>query len=331
MKNNLRKRQTGLRRLWMVFCGGRGIKKLIRENPGKKLVLSDIGVGDQVFMLAYLKKWAKYYHISDWAILAINTKDPLYKSFSIEKNRLIKVTAKKCLQINLFCASRFGRRFRIRHPEVLLANALCYFQGAWLLNNPCIFDFASLTKAVYRIPQDTEPSECSGCKIEKLLCSLQEQGITITELEKSIVINPYAISCDQTPISFFQKIADNLVKMGFSVICSAVGKQMPLNGTIKVDLPLDEMFTLCNVCGMLIGARSGFMDLMAFTDADMICVSNRNYEYSDLFQLEKCWPRNPKICSIYFNASSEDRIVTQIVEHFCAVFEKKNIMQDAYD
>lgn len=329
MKNCLRKIQTKLYYLWMFFSGRLYLKKLIRKNPGRKLVLTDVGVGDQVFMLAYLEKWARYYHIENWAILAVNSKDALYKSFSIEENRLIKVTEQKDKQVNLFCASTLGRKFRIQHSEIMLANALGYFQETWLLNNPCIFDFASLTKAVYRIPQDTEPSACAGCEMEKLLCSLRKQGIT--ELGKSIIINPYAISCDQTPISFFRKIADNLVKQGFSVFCSAVENQTPLSGTIKVDLPLDEMFTLCNVCGMLIGARSGFMDLMAFTDADMICISNRDYEYSDLFQLEKCWPRNPKIHSVNYNASNEDMIVNQIVEHFCAAFEIKNIRQDVHE
>ena len=289
MKNDLRKRQTGLRYLWMVLCGKIEIKKIIKKNPGRKLILSDIGVGDQVFMLSYLKKWVKYYHINDWKILAINTKDSLYKSFFITENRMIKITTKKCRQIDLFCASAFGRRFRMRHSEIMLVNALGYFRGTWLLENPCIFDFASLTKAVYRIPQATEPSACTGCEVEKLLCSLREQGIT------------------------------------------ELGNQTSLNGTIRVDLPLDEMFTLCNTCGMLIGARSGFMDMMAFTDADIICISNKNYEYADLFQLEKCWPQNPKIKTIYFDDSNENMIVNQIVEHFCVVFEKKNAIQNVHD
>ena len=329
MKNDLRliKRLTGhVLYLWMIFCGKINIKKIIRQDPKRKLVVSDRGVGDRVFMLAYLKKWAEYYHFEKWAILAINSKDSLYKSFLIEESRMIKITAKKYLQINLFCDSIFGRRFRKSHSEVLMANPFSYFNGAWLLDNPCIFDFASLTKAVYHIPQDTEPSECVGCEAEDLLRRLDEQGIT--ELEKCIVINPYAVSCSQTPISFFQKIADALVKEGFSVLCSAVGEQMSLDGTIRVDLRLDEMFTLCNTYGMLIGARSGFMDMMAFTEADIICISNEDYEYADLFCLEKCWPQNPKIHTIYYNDSGEDEIVSQIVDHFCNAYENKNIASD---
>lgn len=304
----------------MMFCGRVFLKKLIRKYSGKKLVLTDKGIGDQVFMLAYLKKWASYYHIDNWMVLAINKNDAIYKFFNIDENRLIKISANKVEQINFFCTCVYGKRFRDHHPEVLVANAFGFFLGNHLLDNPCIFDFASLTKAVYRIPQDTEPSECVGCEAEDLLHKLGRQGIT--ELEKCIVISPYAISCNQTPISFFQKIADALVKEGFSVLCSAVGEQKHLDGTVRVDFRLDEMFTLCNTCGMLIGARSGFMDMMAFTDADMICISNREYEFSDLFQLEKCWPQNPKIQTLYFNASDEDRLVTQIVDHFCDVYEK---------
>lgn len=303
-----------------MFCGRIFLKKLIRKYSGKKLVLTDKGIGDQVFMLAYLKKWASYYHIDNWMVLAINKNDAIYKFFNIDESRLIKISAKKVEQINFFCTCVYGKRFREHHPEVLVANAFGFFLGNHLLDNPCIFDFSSLTKAVYRIPQDTEPSECVGCEAEDLLRRLDEQGIT--ELGKCIIINPYAVSCNQTPISFFQKIADALVKEGFSVLCSAVGEQMSLDGTIRVDLQLDEMFTLCNICGMLIGARSGFMDMMAFTDADIICISNINYEYADLFKLEKCWAQNPKIRTVDFNVSDEDRLVTQIVEHFCDVYEK---------
>ena len=320
MKNKMIARLCYLRK---VIYGKQNLKKLIRKYPKTKLVLTDIGIGDQTFMLAYVKKWALYYNIDNWAILAINTKDALYNSFSIEEKRLIKLSAEKYKQINIFCASIFGMRFRKNNSEVIFANALGYFHETLFLINPCIFDFATLTKVAYRIPQDTKPSECVGCKMEKLLYSLHKHGVT--EFKKSIIINPYAISCNYTPISFFQKITDNLVKQGFSVLCSAVGNQETLNGAIGIDLPLDEMFTLCNKCGMLIGARSGFMDMMAFTDADIICISNENYEFADLFQLEKCWTQNTKIQTIYFNASAEDRIVTQIVEHFCEVFEKRNI------
>ena len=326
MKKKLKEIKTQLCYLWRMFCGKIFLKKLIRRYSGKKLVLTDKGIGDQVFMLAYLKKWASYYHIDNWLVLAISTNDAVYKSFDIDESRLINISAKRDEQINFFCTCVYGKRFRNHHPEILVANAFGFFLGNHLLDNPCIFDFASLTKAVYRIPQDTEPSECVGCDVEDLLRKLGGQGIT--ELKKCIVINPYAFSCDQTPISFFQKIADVLAKEGFSVLCSAVGEQVPLNGTIRVELLLDEMFTLCNTCGMLIGARSGFMDMMAFSNADIICISNREYEFSDLFQLEKCWSQNTKIQTIYYSDSAEDEIVAQIVDHFCDVYEKKNIAHD---
>lgn len=320
MKNILKKIKARFRRIWTIFCGRTALKKIVRQYSGNIIVLTDRGIGDQVFMLAYLKKWASYYQVENWRVLAINTNDAVYKSFDIDESRLIKIPAKRDEQINIFCTCIYGKRFRHHHPEVLAANAFGYFLGRHLLVNPCIFDFSSLTKAVYRIPQDTEPSECVGCEVEDLLRKLGEQGIT--ELKKCIVINPYAFSCDQTPIGFFQKTADALAKEGFSVLCSAVGEQKHLDGTVRVDMRLDEMFTLCNICGMLIGARSGFMDMMAFTDADIICISNINYEYADLFKLEKCWPQNPKIRTVDFNASDEDGLVTRIVDHFCGVYEK---------
>lgn len=119
MNNSMRKIKTKFQHLCMAFCGRRNLKTIIKKHPGKVLILTDRGVGDQVFMLAYLKKWASYHQVDNWAVLAINTKQALYKLFLIDESRLIKITAEKVEQINFFCSSIYGKLFRRRYPEVL--------------------------------------------------------------------------------------------------------------------------------------------------------------------------------------------------------------------
>lgn len=298
-------------RAWII--GFITIKRIIRNNSGMKLLLTDIGVGDQVFMLAYVEKWATLYNIEQWRLVTPNSKIDLYKCFSISDDRQILVSDRLCHMLNLFCVSGFGYRFRKNHPEVLFVNAFGYFRGDRLLTSPCLFSFSMLTKAVYKIPQDTEPHEWMGRTIVDKQIILYKYKIDVPE--KTVLINPYANSCNKTPFSFFQKIADLLIRRGYPVICSVIGNQVPLEGTRGISFSLDEALTICEACNAVIGARSGFMDLVAFTSNKIICIDNRNYDFSDLFCLESCWPKNHNIRTIYYDESDENSEIEQIAEY----------------
>ncbi len=297
------------------FFGWQTLKKIIKENPGKILLISDIGIGDRVFMLAYLNAWSDYYKINDWRILAINPNEPLYRCFSISRERLISVSKRKYMQINTLFSTVFGNRFIRKHQEILHVNALAYFRGNRLLVNPCAFLFSTLTKAVYRIPQNTAPANCVKGKKSDLLERLQsEEGINF---DQTIFVNPFAYSCNQTPLIFFQKIVDKLVQEGFLVLCSTVEDQKPLVGSLGIFCSIDEAFSICETCRAVIGARSGFMDLMAFSNANIICIDNHDYKYSDLFRLEYNWPMNPHIRTFYYAANRIEDITKEIVDYVC--------------
>ena len=68
---------TGLAKIVNILCGWHTIKKIMLENPGKILIISNFGIGDRVFVLAYLKAWIDYYKIDSWGILVVNPDDPL--------------------------------------------------------------------------------------------------------------------------------------------------------------------------------------------------------------------------------------------------------------
>lgn len=320
-----------LKKIWihflMIFEGWKTAKKMLNEHPGTILISADIGIGDRVFMLAFLKKWVEMYDVKDWAILTINSKDSLYQCFDIDESKLIDISYKKNKQLNIFYYSEFGDRFRQKYREAFHVNASVYFRGTRLLINPSAFLFSSLTKAVYRIPQDTTPAICVKTEPKDSLKKLYDHGII--NLKKIILINPYANSCNQTPISFFQNIADKLIAKDFSIICSVVGAQKPLEGTLGITFPLDEALSLCEACGAVVGARSGFMDLIAFSDANIICVDNHDYEFSDLFRLEANWPMNPSIRTFYYDANNEDSVVSKIVEYIFKIVRWENIENEA--
>lgn len=311
---------TTLKKIINIPYGWYIIKKMIKSNPEKVLILSDLGIGDRVFMLAYLKAWANYYNKNAWGIIVVNPDDQLYQCFSISHDRLIPISYKKYKHIYTFYTSVFGERFRRQHEEILFVNALGFFRGNRLLVNPCAFIFSTLTKAIYRLPQDTPPTKCMMKKESDLLERLRnEEGINF---DRAILVNPYANSCNQTPIFFFQKIVDKLIQGGFSILCSTVEDQKPLVGTLGVFFPINEAFVLCETCRAVIGARSGFMDLMAFSNANIICIDNHDYKYSDLFRLETNWPMNPHIRTFYYETGDADKKIKEIVDYVCKIVEQ---------
>lgn len=288
-------------------------RKLISNHPGKILIITDSGIGDQVFALAYLRSWEKYNKIDSWALLTNNSKNPLYRCFAINEDHLITLPQSDYENYLEYSNTIFGKKFRDSHDELLSTNVLTYFRGNRLLENPCIFDCSTLTKAILRIPNESEPFGCISHIQGDTLARLQKNGVG--DLRKTVLINPYATSCNQTPFRFFQKIADELEKEGFAVITSIMGNQKSLQDTLGICLQLDEVPAFCEACGMIIGARSGFMDLAALSDAKIICIDNEDYEFRDLFRLEKCWPSNNQICTYTYREETEDTDVAKIVAY----------------
>ena len=272
-------------RIKVIVLGWWHAAKLIRKYPGTQIVLTLPGVGDRVFMLAYVREYQKYHSIDKLGIITADRDNDLYSCFGIEQNELISIDPEIMDLLNNFYFTDAGYFFRKKHHEILPVATKAYLRVDFYRH--CgLFRFDSIVKHIYKIPQTTYPGECKYPAAKQLLKSLCEQDIILPG--HTVLINPYANDCAGIPLAFFQKIADRLKECGYRVITSVFKDQKALEGTYGARFPIGDTIALCNICGTVIGARSGFMDFTTFSQARIICIDNLAYTAAQIFLLEDC-------------------------------------------
>ena len=295
-----------LNKLYDLLHGHNIAYRIIKKYKGYKIVSIYSGVGDRVFALAYLKSYLSKNNISKYKIVSATPENAVYRYFGFDKDILIFLPKKKMLSLNAFYTSDWGFSFRHRYPELLSISADAYMRTDFF-NYSELFYYSDVIKTIFKLPLSTEASKVNVYNISSEHMKLFETKELVKG--RTIIINPYANSCNQVPIGFFQKISDKLKTYGVLVVTSVVGAQRPLDGTKGIDFELIEAIDFCNKCGFVIGQRSGFMDLISFSQARIICVDSILYPHSELFRLEKCWPRNKNIVTVRYGSSDEEKLI----------------------
>ena len=295
-----------LNKLYDLFCGHNIAYKIIKKYKGYKIISIYSGIGDRVFTLAYLKSYLSKNNISKYKIVSATIENVVYKYFGIDKDVLIYLPKKKMLSLNAFYTSDWGFSFRHRHPELLSVSADAYMRSDFF-NYSELFYYSDIIKTIFKLPLSTAVSKVNVYNISSQLMKLFETEELIKG--RTVIINPYANSCSEVPINFFQKISDKLRAYGFVIVTSTVGTQKSLDGTKGIDFELIEAIDFCNRCGFVIGQRSGFMDLISFSQARIICVDSILYPHSELFRLEKCWTQNENIVTVRYGSCDEEKLI----------------------
>lgn len=284
---------------------------LIKHNPKSKMISTYSGVGDRVFTLSYLREYQKRNHINDIKIISADPYNAVYQYFDIKKEEILPVKREKMLMLNDFYTMDIGCHFRHIQPEILSVSVDVYVRSE-LFSSVEFVDYSHIVKAIYKLPQETKPAACKKFPLSKRTKQLIASGVIVPE--KTVVMNPYANSCRNIPFSFFQKIANHLAARGYQVISSAIKGQKALENTYGLDFDLIEAISLCEICGTVIGARSGFMDLISFSEANIISIDNLLYPHKDLFLLEKCWKNHSRIKTYHWCKEDETRIAEQVID-----------------
>lgn len=295
-----------INKIYDLFYGHAVACKIIKRYKGYKIISIYSGVGDRVFVLAYLKSYLIRDKISKYKIVSAAPENAVYKYFGIEKENLIFLPKKRMLSLNAFYTSDWGFSFRHRHPELLSISADAYMRSDFF-NYSELFYYSDVIKTIFKLPLSTAASKINVYNISSELMALFETGELISG--RTVIINPYANSCGEVPSCFFQKISDKLRTCGFVTITSTIGSQRPLDGTKGIDFKLIEAVDFCNKCGFVIGQRSGFMDLISFSQAGIVCVDSILYPHSELFRLEKCRPQNEHIVTVRYGSYDEEKLI----------------------
>lgn len=300
----------------MLF-GASLAKKIIKANPTSVLIFTNDRVGDTCIQLAWAKQFKEKNNIKNLVCVTTKSMASLEIYFENIVDHFYYIDKKDLQILFKFYKSDLGLMFYRRHPELL-----CTFMTAHVRNtivqNPSHLNFADVTKAIYHLPPDTRPVSIN-CGDSTKAETLVRNGVIVPK--KTILLNPNAKTIVHTPFSFFVDIADQLRAKGYNVITSVHGDEPTIHGTVSVDFSLSEAIQIANACGVVIGARSGFLDLLSFSDATIISVDNNQYDYSDYFNIQS-WGVGERIRNFMYRKDTEKQLVEEIVNVIISCIEQ---------
>lgn len=294
-----------------LLFGKRIADKIIKDNPGKNMIFTLENVGDQCMELAYAQSYKEANKIEHLAVITSNPSHPLFQYFPDAYDSLVTVTKKEISILLKFYKSDVGQMYRRKHPEIVCAFYTSYVRSDLLFNNSYI-KLSDIEKHIYRIPLNTLPSKITNIPAKEWVDGLVSSGKLVRG--NTVLINPYANSCSGVPIAFFEKVAKLCMEKGFAVLTGIHADQKSVKGTNGVDFSLDKTVELVNACGYVIGLRSGFLDLCAFSDAKVISIDHESYYLADATKLEDWWPQNQRIKTFRY-CTDDVRLIDEIVEY----------------
>ncbi len=297
-----------LKKIYFLFWGWFVAKRILRKHNDYIIFSTYTGVGDRVFLLAYIEEYKKLYD-KNIKIISCNTENPVYNIFGISESELVKVAKKDVIALNEFYKTDIGNRFRRMHPRLLSVTVDAYVRTDLIDYRDFVY-YSDVVKAILKIPKDYIPKRIDSFQLS---ANCQRQ-ICEAEIRTNgmVLLNPYSNSCNYIALSFFQTIADRLIENGYTVITSIYENQECLKGSFGLRFGLEDAIPLANHCKIVIGARSGFMDLISFSGTPIICVDNVLYQHNYLFCLEKCWKDNSKIFTVHWDRNAEGRSINEV-------------------
>lgn len=299
-----------LRKLQAALLGWLVAGRIIRKNPGRTMVYTLEKVGDQCYELSYINAFKKQHGLANVSVLTTNPDHPLLKIYRKDFDDIIRISRWEYSILFEFYKLDIGQVFRTRHPQIFSTYLTTYIRNDLLRNN-LYLNNAQIVKSIYRIPLDTPPSETVRVQKRDKLERLIREGTIVPG--RTVIMNPYAVSCSEVPISFFERIARMLQHKGLCVITSVIPGQEQITGTEGVNFSLEETYSFSKECGYIVAARSGFLDLAIHSGAVIASVDSAEYLYSDCYRLEG-WDCNENVRTFRHVPGHEEEGAQKITE-----------------
>lgn len=148
---------------------------------------------------------------------------------------------------------------------------------------------------VFGLSVDTQPYRPSHLKIYKKLDSIP--------YKHSVILSPYAKSVTTISMQCWSEIVSYYAEKGYSLYTNVTKEEEELQGTQRLEVPLNEMQSVVEHAGIFIGLRSGLCDVIRYADCEKIAL------YPDVFYSDTRW----KMEEIYHLDGWENIVVG---EHF---------------
>lgn len=183
------------------------------------------------------------------------------------------------------------------------------------------FDYFSETMAELAIDKDGRSPlkqltfECNERQIQDVLEKNHLQ------IKRTVVLAPYAKMPKPIHIEFWEKLAVELKRAGFSVCTNSAGEhEPPLPNTIPVFVPISSSGTFLEMAGAIVGLRSGFLDVIHAAKCLKISLHPK-YDYKrsalcnvyDYYSLSKMYGMSDQY-DFPYSIEDENEIIEEIVQ-----------------
>ncbi|WP_026496487.1 hypothetical protein [Butyrivibrio sp. WCD3002] len=276
-----------------------GIGKIYRRSLLKKygdlpiFLCPYTGTGDIYLIGTFWDEYIKRNGIDNYIFVVITGAcKKVTKLFDIKNVELVKKKYYASCLIYYYMLNREKGYLKILNdcwPQVH-TNQVEWFRGYKGLYFTELF-----RKYVFDLPDDVKPQH-PAFKDES-----DRVGNFFDEYElqynKTVALSPYSNTLSDLPIEFWEKLVEELVHRGYSVVTNSSGKtETAIKGTKGIFFPLDIAPQFIEAAGTFIGIRSGFCDVISGAKAKKIILydaGNRFYmdsafAYFSLKTMELC-------------------------------------------
>lgn len=89
---------------------------------------------------------------------------------------------------------------------------------------------------------------------------------------KSVILAPYANSCERLPFQFWELLTEELIKRKYVVFTNTTGSQQPVKNSIRLEIPLNQLGNYLEFAGYFISLRSGLCDVAGRSQCKQIII-----------------------------------------------------------
>lgn len=291
-----------------IIFGGFVFVDFLKKSKNTHLLILMPQLGDSIVALSYLEEFKRQRNIRHVTVVCT----PYVKRLcSYYPETVDDVLCQKRWKIAAFC--RFSNTVVGNHLYMLYIDRFTILvdnvrkQAVW--DNP-VLTMPMVTKIiVYKIAMSSKPKPP---QIPYIDISETVRQYDLIE-GKTIFFNPFAnsVRCDITEL-----LADATIifmAKGYRVVTLTFNdKQHPIRGTLAIQCGLEEAYHLVQFGGTLIGLRSGFFDVMIYSDCRIISIVDEKYGIKKYCEMES-YGVNSDCHTIIYN-EDDDNVISHMVD-----------------
>lgn len=286
-----------MRRFLLLIKGFLNILSLQKKYKEyeKLIVVLHPGLGDICVACAHIKKFVEN---TNYIVICNSRYCDVVKQFGVDN--VIGIPGSSCQEMAETYSSDI---FRYLVSKKLRTNTVLVDPIHYITAQSLVFrEITALSvtkKAIYRLPDNTETA----------YPEININGsIANTNNQKYVIINPYSNSmyCD---ISFFEKVAEYCINIGYTVYCNLAPGQIPIRNSTPLQCSIEELYSWLLKAEFIVSMRSGILDYLikGIKKAFVIYDDEKFYNFCTL----SAWETKEMIEEVIYDKNTT---ITQVFE-----------------